>query len=264
MRSRILMMGIASAVGAALLAAGATTAQGQDKKGPPAEKKGKAFERPEGKSSVQMVERILSFDANKDGSLDREELRRLIETLSAPPVGDGLQRKPPQPKGDEPQRKGPPFGRRPDGDRPEFPLPELKGAKGPFVPKMGVEVKRLIAEMELPKEARERAERMIQAHQEKVRGLVARAHEELLGQLKEVLSPEQHRTFKEALERFAGPPGFAPGPGFVPFPGKDPGRRPEGGPVPPDVLRPSDLERRFEELRREVEELRQQLRKKQP
>jgi Spy/CpxP family protein refolding chaperone len=153
-----------------------------------------------GLSAEQIVERIMSFDkngdgkvtkdelpermqdliakgdANKDGALDRDEVKKLAADLAR---GRGV--------------RGFGAGR--------FPPP---GGFGPG----GVE--RALADLKLSdKTKEEKAEAVVKAHEEKVRKLMDDTREEMLKQMKDILSAEEFKTFKEAVERR---PGFGPRP----------------------------------------------------
>jgi hypothetical protein len=191
------------------------------KKGPPPFGKG-----PKGNPVELIVERIMAFDrdsdgkvtkeelperlhhlialgdTNKDGALDREEIRTLAQTvdafieLSAGPGGPG---------------------------------------GGPKGPKGGPNFKKAVDDLKLTGKAQDRVKGILKAHQDKIRRFEELAHAELLVQMKDVLSEADFRIFKAAVDRPPGPPQFD--------------------------ARPQDLERRIDQLQRELDALRGTLKK---
>ncbi|MCI0457505.1 MAG: EF-hand domain-containing protein [Gemmataceae bacterium] len=172
---------------------------------------GKGF--PETVTIERMVERILTFDkdkdgkitadelpermqhliamgdTNKDGVLNRDEVSKLATTLDAL-AGIGL--------GGGPGFKGKGKGKGFDGI---FAGPESSA-------------QRALDDLNLSEPMRKKAAGVIRAHEEKVRKLQDQAREELLGQMKEILSEGDFSSFKTALERQPGRPfgGFKKGP----------------------------------------------------
>jgi Spy/CpxP family protein refolding chaperone len=154
-----------------------------------------------GLSAEQIVDRILSFDKNGDGKVTKDELPERMQDLIA--------------KGDANK----------DGalDRDEVKklaadLARDRGVRGfgagRFLPPGGFAppggfgpggVERALADLKLSdKTKQEKAEAVVKAHQEKVRKLMDDTREELLKQMKDVLSEEEFKTFKEAVERRPG------------------------------------------------------------
>jgi Ca2+-binding EF-hand superfamily protein len=78
-------------------------------------------------------------------------------------------------------------------------------------------LERIVDELKLSRQNRDKAHDILRAHHEKMRKLHEQAREDLLKQMKDVLSEEQLKEFKEALERRPPPP-----------PPGGPGRSPQG------------------------------------
>jgi len=195
-----------------------------------------------------IVERILSFDKNKDGKVTKEELpermQNLIEkgdtnkdgaldpaeikALAAKlqregfPAGfDGFGGG----RGGFGGRGGPPG--RPAGFGGGF------GAPGGFRPG-GAE--RVLDDLRLTAQTREKAEAAVKTHQEEVRKLMDLPRADLLLKMKEVLSGDDYKKFQEAVDR-------------------------QPGLVPPGARRPADLDRRLEQLQRDLDSLRREIRR---
>jgi hypothetical protein len=79
-------------------------------------------------------------------------------------------------------------------------------------------LERILDEMKLTRQERDRAQEVLRAHHEKMRKLHEEAREDLLKQMKDVLSEEQVKQLKEELDRRPppGPPGPGRGPRGVP------------------------------------------------
>jgi hypothetical protein len=222
------------------LAIGDDTEAQQGRKGPQFGKKG---DFPRGISAEQIVERLLAFDKNndgkitadelpermqhlialgdinKDGALDKEEIQKLATTLEAFAglAGNGGPGGPPPgvlakdgPKGGPP--KGGPF----------------RGAAN--------DVQRTLDDLNVSGPVRDKADRALRAHQDKIRRFEELARAELIMQMKDVLNEEDYRVFKSALDRPAGPPG---------------GRGP----------RPLDLNTRIEQVQKDLEDMRRKVQK---
>jgi hypothetical protein len=192
-------------------------AQQPGKKGPPFGKKGGPFAA--AVTSEQIVERLLAFDknndskiitdelpermqhlvalgdANKDGALDRDEIRKLATTLEAfagltTPAGPVGAKGPGGFKGDGP--KG--FG--------------LKGA-----PKSVAEAQRTLDDLNITGAAREKADRVLQKQADKLKKFDELSRAELVLEMKAVLADDDYRAFKAALDVPGGPKGgFKKGP----------------------------------------------------
>ncbi len=209
-----------------------------------------------GLSVDQIVERIMSFDkngdgkvtkeelpermqhliekgdTNKDGALDKEEIKKLAAELARDGSFRGL---------DGRGRPGDGFGPGPGGRG----RPGLAGGPPP-----GAGIERALDELKLPGPQKDKADAAVRAHQENVRRLMDVARADLLLKLKEVLGGEEFKTSKAALDR---------GPGFgFGFPGGD-GRPPRGG--PPAGARSGDLEKKLDQLQKELEDLRREIRR---
>jgi hypothetical protein len=203
----------------------------------PPGKKGKGFG--QAVTVDQIVERIMSFDKNgdgkitidelpermhhlmalgdlnKDGALDKEEIRKLattIESFASLTGGGG-----PGQKGGGPKGGGP------------------KGPAG--------EVQRAIDDLDLRGKNRDKAQAVASAHQEKLRRFEELTRAEVIMQMKDVLNEDDYRAFKSTLDRGpfqkGGPKGFDKG-----------GPKGFGGPKEPD------LNRRIDQLQKELDELR--------
>ena len=108
-------------------------------------------------------------DTNKDGALDREEIKKLAERLN-------------------------------QGARP-------RGPGGPGGPPPGPgRLERIIDDLGLNTKDKEKADKVLEAHHEEVRKQWEKANEELLKELKGVLSAEQLAQLKEDLMRRPPPP----------------------------------------------------------
>jgi len=110
-------------------------------------------------------------DTNKDGALDREELKALAARLEQ----DGPPRGP----------AGPPPAGRPGG------------------------LERALDELKLSDKQKDKADAILRAHHEHMRKLHEESRQDLLKQMKAVLTPEQFKEFEKALPE--GPPGPPPG-----------------------------------------------------
>jgi len=232
-----------SALMTAFLVAGVAVAQPPDRKQEPPP--GRV--RPAPLSVDDIVERIMAFDKNKDGkvtkdelpermhhlialgdtdkdgALDREEIKKLATTLAATPGGFG----------NAGFRAGP-FGVR--GEVRTGP----GGAPGAGA-RPGV-IEEVVDDLKLSVQKKDQALAVVKAHEENVRKLMDQARAELLQKLKAILSEEELQNFKAALDR------------------------PRAGPVaisfgPVDAPRPGDVERRIEQLQKELDDLRRSLRR---
>jgi hypothetical protein len=132
-------------------------------------------------------------DTNKDGALDRAEIKKLASRLSGAP--EGLDAK---------VAFGP-VGRRRIG--------------GPLLGPGADHIEGVIDDLKLPGKKNEQAKAVVKAHQENVRKLMEQARADLLQKMKQVLSAEELEDFKAALDRPRGAFKFAVGPGGAPRPG---------------------------------------------
>jgi hypothetical protein len=252
-----------SAVVAALVLVGAGGAQPPFPKQDP----GRGPGRPAPPGVDEIVERIMSFDknkdgkvtrdelpermqflidrgdTNKDGALDRDEIRKLAATL-APAGGFG-------------GRAGG-FGVGPDGGFAAGGRVEgfgggpvtIGAGPGPGVgpislgfpgPGPGL-LEGVVDDLKLASKKKDQALAAVNAHQENVRKLMEQERASLLKKMKEILSEEELKDFAAALDRPRG--------GTV-FIGPD-APRPGGG---------GDVERRIDQLQKELDDLRRQLRR---
>jgi hypothetical protein len=189
-----------------------------------------------------MVERIMAFDKNKDGKVTKDELPERMQELIA--RGDANK----DGAFDKDEIKKLTADLAGAGPRRGF------GAGGGFPPFGGfgppVVIERALDDLNLSEKTKEKAEAVVREHQENIRKMVDLAQVELLLKMKEVLSAEEFKNFKAALDR---QPGF----GDQPFGrgGRPPGFAPAGQP-------PSrDLERRLDQLQRELDNLRREIRR---
>jgi hypothetical protein len=213
--------------------------------GPPFPKKGGPFARP--LTVDQIVERIMAFDKNKDGkitidelpermqhlialgdldkngALDRDEIRKLAVTLEAFTGLSG----PGGPGGLNPSPGLPPKGFGKGGPK--------GGPKGP-----AGEAQRTLDELNITGETRDKADRVLRATQDKIRRFDELSRAELILQMKDILNEEDYRIFKLAMDNPPGPKGK----------GKGKGPRPPG---------PQDLNGRIDQLQKELDELRRKL-----
>jgi hypothetical protein len=230
MRKRLVWFTLAAALMLALVIVDGGDAQ------PPGKKGGKKGGFGAAITADEIVERIMSFDknndgkitadelpermqhlialgdTNKDGALDRDEIRKLAATLEAFVGFAG---------------GGPPDGKKGDGP---------KGFKGGG-PKGGNEALRALDDLNITGKTRDKADRLVRTYQDKLKKFDELSRAELVLQMKDVLSPEDHRAFKDAVDRPPGPPFGGPKKG------------------------PPDLERRIDQLQKELDDLRRKLEK---
>lgn len=168
----------------------------------------------------RMQDLIAKGDTNKDGALDKDEIKKLAADLARDQSFRGFD----APRGPGGFRPGDGRGGAPGGFRP---------GDG-FRPGGGAE--RALDELKLSEKKRDQAEATLRADRENIRKLMDLAHSDLLLKMNEVLSADEFKKFKAATDRQlpAGP----------------------GGPP-----RTGDVERRLEQLQRELEELRRELRR---
>ena len=267
MRNRT--MWLAPVLMATLALVGMAFAAADDKKegaaGEPGAKKGRkdGFRGGRGGRGVsvdQVVERLLSFDKdkdgkitkgelpermqdliakgdlNKDGALDKDEIRKLASELTRDPRFSGF---------DGRGGGGRGFG---PGDR--------RGAGGGFAPRSrGGErppvggIEQALVSLKLSANTKEAADKLVKAHRDNIPRLLDLARGDLLMKMKDVLSDEEYKNFKASVER-------QPGLGPVPIGrlGAPFGTAPVGAsPGPPDVQRKLDqLQKELDDLRREI------------
>jgi hypothetical protein len=165
--------------------------------------RGPGARRPGGATTRDIVERIMSFDKNKDGKITKDELPERMQNLIARGDlnkdgaldRDEVEKLAAQLAGEESPRRGPgrgPVGRRPPGS-------ELTPAA----------VERAVAALKLSGKKKETAESALKACKEKVRKLRELARAELLLRMSADLSVEELAKFEAALQR---QPGLLDGP----------------------------------------------------
>lgn len=223
MRSRTLWL--AAVLMAALAAVGMAVAAPDDKKegdsGKSEAKKGGkdgfrrggrggrgGFQGSRGVTVDQIVERLMAFDKDKDGKIAKSELPERMQDLIA--KGDTnkdgtLDKDEIKALATKLQKEGGAaafagrggFG---PGGRGGF----GRGGFGPggFGPGAGLE--RAVENLKLSDKKKETAEAAVKAYQENVRKLTDLARADLLLKMKEVLSDEEFKKFKEATERRPG------------------------------------------------------------
>lgn len=216
--------------------------------GPPPGGRGFAAAR-RGLTSDQIVERILSFDKNKDGKVTKDELPERMQDLIA--KGDTnkdraldkdeikalaakLEQEGLPPGFDGRGGPGGRGGRGPDG---------RGGRGGPgggfppgggFGPGGGAE--RALDELKLADQTREKAEALVKAYRDDVRKLMDLPRAGLLLKMRDALSEDEFKKFKKAVDRPPGPP-----------PAGD-----RGAP---------DLDRKLQEIQKQLDDLRREIRR---
>ena len=210
MRHKILWLGFILTVALGLIAGDGSLAQ------PPGKKKGdggdKFGKKGKGNITVDMiVDRIMAFDknntgkitkddlpermqhliamgdTNKDGALDKDEVKELATTLEAL-VGLFNTGGPGGPGGGKGFGKG-------------------GGPKGP----PGAGLQEILEDLGLKGDSKEKATALVTDFQEKTKKAMDAARDELFVQMKEVLSVGDYKVFKEAADRKKGPPPFEGG-----------------------------------------------------
>ena len=236
---RSIELWLASAPMAALVLMGASLAQPADqKKETPQE-----FVQPARISVDDVVERIMAFDKNKDGKVSKDELPERMHDL----ITRGDTNKDGALDRDEIRRLATAPGglvtRGGFGFGIEGPGP---GVPGPLGPGPGVPgsagIAGVVDDLKLSGKKKDQALAAVKAHEENVRKLMDQSRAELLQKMKEILSKEEWKDLKAALDR------------------------PRGGTIvidvgPPDAPRPGDVERKIDQLQKELDELRRQLRR---
>jgi hypothetical protein len=162
-------------------------------------------------------------DTNNDGALDRDEIRKLVTTRATALGGIG--------------NVG--FGTGGVAVRAEG-----RAISGPAFgpgpgPRPGV-IEEVVDDLKLSAKKKDQAMAIVKAHEENVRKLMDQARADLFHKMREILSEEELQNFKAALDR------------------------PRGATVainfgPPEAPRPADVERRIEQLQKELDELRRSL-----
>jgi EF hand len=115
---------------------------------------------------------IARGDTNKDGALDRDEIKKLASTR----IGLDLARI--------------------ENNSPGAPSEE----RGPGI----VGIERVVVDLKLSSKKKDQALAVVVAHQKNVRKLMDQARAELLQKMKEIMSEEEFKDFKAALDRLGG------------------------------------------------------------
>jgi EF hand domain-containing protein len=223
----------ASALMAALLLVGAAGAQ------PPGQKREPPRGRVQPAPGVDdIVERIMAFDKNKDGKVTKDELPERMHHLIArgDTNKDGALDK------DEIRKLATKLAGTPGG----FGVGTFRSVR---FDDDGGPIRGIVEDLKLSGKKKDQALAVVKAHQESVRKLMDQARADMLREMKKVLSEEEFKDFKAALDRPVRR--FAVGPAGPPPPALDPA----GAPTP------RELERRLDRLQKEVEELRRSRRR---
>jgi len=224
MRGKFIFLGlVAFALTAIFFIPDGEAQQGPPGKGPKGGKGGKKGFGPGAVTADQIVDRIMTFDkngdgkitadmlpermqhlvalgdVNRDGVLDKDEVRKLATTLES--FTNLVSLNGPGGPGDG---KGKGFGPKGPKGGP------LKGAV-----KGATEVQRTIDELNLVGGTRDKADRLFRDYQEKVRRTEEIARADLVVAMKDVLTDGDYRTFKSAVDFQTGPPPFGPKGGDV-------------------------------------------------
>jgi EF hand len=236
---RSIELWLASALMAALVPVGAAVAQSPDpKQGRPL-----GFVQRARISADDIVERIMAFDKNKDGKVSKDELPERMHGLIA--RGDtnkdgALDKDEIKMLATAPGGFGPRGG---FGFGIEGPGPGAPGLFGPGPGVLGAAgIEGVVDDLKLSGKNKDQAMAAVRAHEENVRKLMDQSRAELLQKMKEILSEEEFEDFKAALDRPFGRTIFI-----------DVG--------PPEAPRPGDVERKIDQLQKELDELRRQLRR---
>ena len=199
--------------------------------------------RPTPISMDDIVERIMAFDRNKDGKITKDELPERMQFLIE--LGDtnndgALDR-------DEIKklvatraaaRGGFGTGGFAIGGFGPGPVNIRSATRVGFGPGPGPGlIEEVVDDLKLSAKKKEQALAAVKAHEENVRKLMDQARAQLLQKMKEILSDEELQDFKAALDR------------------------PRGGTVIVDVPKPGAVERKIDQLQKELEDLRRELRR---
>jgi hypothetical protein len=205
------------ALTAALLLPGAAVAQAPDQKADSPPQFFRQQPLPSGPSVDDIVARLMAFDKNKDGKITKDELPERMQFLID--LGDTNK----------------------DGalDRDEIKKlatsrATIRRRVGPDFAPLGIE--RIVDDLKLSGNKKDRAMAAVKAHEEKVRKLTEQARAELLRNMKEILSEDEWKDFKAALDRPSGSTVIL-GPGLEATRGLDAERRIDQLPKEPRDLR---------------------------
>ena len=205
------------ALTAALLLPGAAVAQAPDQK---ADSPRQFFRgpRPAGGLGVDdVVARLMAFDKNKDGKITRDELPERMQFLID--LGDTNK----------------------DGALDRDEIKKLAASRATFRRRVGPDfaplgIERIVDDLRLSGNKKDRAMAAVKAHEEKVSKLTEQARAELLRNMKEILSEDEWKDFKAALDRPSGSTVIL-GPGLEDTRGLDAERRIDQLPKEPRDLR---------------------------
>lgn len=158
-----------------------------------------AFPGGRGLSVDQIVERLMFFDKDKDGKITKNELPERMQDLIA--KGDtnkdgALDKDEIKALATKLQREGSVGGFAVRGGRGGF---GPGGGRGGFSPGGGLE--RALGDLKLSDKKKETAEDALKAYHDNVRKLMELARADLLLKMKNVLSEEEFKKFKEATDR---------------------------------------------------------------
>jgi hypothetical protein len=181
----------------------------------------------------RMQDLIAKGDTNKDGALDKEEIKKLVTDLAK--NGD-LRR-----FADLGSPRGPGGGGRggPGRGAGRF------GPPGPAGP--GANFKRAVDDLKLTGAKKDKADAAVKAHEDNVKTVTELARADLLLKMKDILSEQELNKFKDGLDRLLAP-GRRGGPG---------GRNSPAA----DGARTQELEKKIDQLQKELDELKRQLRR---
>ena len=147
-----------------------------------------------------IVERIMAFDKNKDGKVTKDELPERMHGL----IARGDTNKDGALDRDEIKKLASTAGGRGDvGFRIEDRGPGPGGIRTGVGPGFG-DIEGVVDDLKLSNKKKSQALAVVKAHQENVRKLMDQARAELLQKMKEVLSEEEFKDFKAALDRPRG------------------------------------------------------------
>jgi hypothetical protein len=188
----------------------------------------------------QIVERILSFDKNKDGKVTKDELPERMQDL----IAKGDTNKDGALDKDEIKKLATDLAR--DGSFRGFegrggPGGGLRPGRGGRVPP-GSGFERALADLNLSEKKKDQAEGVVKAHQETLPKLMDLARSDLLLKMKEILTEQELKSFKAAVDR---QPGL--------------GARPVSPPL--STSRSGDLEKKLDQLQKDLDSLRREIRR---
>ena len=134
-----------------------------------------------------IVERLMTFDKNKDGNLTKDELPERLQNL----IEKGDLNKDGALDKDEIRKRAATPGIIGNGDG----RGEARRGDGP------VNLERVIDDLAVRGEKRQRARAAVQSHQNEVRKFLEKSQAELLEKMKGILTDDEFNEFKAAVER---------------------------------------------------------------